>query len=138
MENEIIIDVMINASVEKVWNFYTDPIHIVNWNAASDDWHTTKSENDLRIGKGFSSRMEAKDGSFGFDFKGIYTAIKLNELLEYFIDGDDRKVKVEFHSFNSKTKVIISFEPEHVNSIDRQRFGWQSILNNFKDYVEKN
>ena len=131
----ITIEATINAPVEKVWKFWTEPEHIKQWNNASDDWHTPKAENDLRVGGKFSSRMEAKDGSFGFDFGGVYDKVKTNELIAYTL-GDDRKVKIIFTSQGNSTKVTEAFEAESENAIDLQKTGWQAILNNFKKYTE--
>jgi uncharacterized protein YndB with AHSA1/START domain len=127
----------INAPVEKVWEYWTKPEHITQWNNASDDWHTPRAENDLRPGGSFVSRMEAKDGSFGFDFGGIYDAITTNEYIEYTI-GDGRKVKITFTADGNKTKVVESFEAESTHSIEIQQGGWQNILNSFKKYTEAN
>ena len=126
----------INAPVEKVWKFWTTPEHITKWNKASDDWHTPFAENDLRVGGKFLSRMEARDGSFGFDFGGVYDKIKVNELIEYTL-GDGRKVIINFKSNGNETKVVETFEAENENSIEIQRGGWQAILDNFKKYVEE-
>src|SRR5882762_6735711 len=101
----------IKAPVEKVWKLWTSPEHIIRWNNASDDWHTTRAENDLRAGGKFLSRMEAKDGSFGFDFGGVYDQVRENELIEYTI-GDGRKVVVNFKSNGNETRVITTFEAE--------------------------
>jgi len=127
----------INAPVEKVWEYWNGPQHITKWAAASDDWHTTRAENDLRVGGSFLSRMEAKDGSFGFDFVGVYDAVKENELISYTI-GDGRKVVVEFSKQGDATHVKESFEAEEIHSIEMQQGGWQAILDNFKKYVEAN
>jgi uncharacterized protein YndB with AHSA1/START domain len=136
MEKErITIEATVQAPVIKVWNSYTSPIHIVKWNAASDDWHTTRAENDLRKGGKFLSRMEAKDGSFGFDFGGVYDEVKINELIAYTMD-DGRKAKIVFASTGNQTKMVIEFDAEAENSIEMQRGGWQAILDNFKKYVE--
>ena len=134
-KNNITIETIIKAPVEKVWESWTNPKHIMQWNNASEDWHTTKAENDLRAGGHFMSRMEAKDGSFGFDFGGIYDEVKLNQLIEYTI-GDGRKVKISFSGNGNETKVVETFETENTNPIEMQRSGWQSILNNFKKYTE--
>jgi uncharacterized protein YndB with AHSA1/START domain len=136
-KTKIEIQTTINAPVEKVWKHWTSPESIKKWNNASEDWHTTRAENDLRKGGKFSSRMEAKDGSFGFDFGGEYDEVKTNELIEYTL-GDDRKVKITFTSNGNETKVVETFEAENENPIEMQRFGWQAILNNFKKYVESN
>lgn len=133
----ITVEALINTPVEKVWKFWTSPGHITHWNNASDDWHTPYAENDLRVGGQFLSRMEAKDGSFGFDFGGVYDAVKENEYIEYTI-GDGRKVKVEFNSEENTTRVTETFEAESLHSVEMQRAGWQAILDNFKKYTEAN
>ena len=125
----------INAPVEKVWEYWTKPEHITRWNNASEDWHTPHAENDLRPGGSFFSRMEAKDGSLGFDFGGIYDAVITNEYIEYTM-GDGRKVKTTFAADGNKTKVAESFEAENTHSIEMQQGGWQNILDNFKKYTE--
>ena len=131
----ITIEALINCPIEKTWNFCTAPEHITKWNFASDDWHAPRAENDLRVGGKFLSRMEAKDGSFGFDFEGIYEKVKTNELIEYGL-ADGRKVKIVFIAENNKTKIVESFDAENENPIEMQRGGWQAILNNFKKYAE--
>lgn len=132
----ITVEAIINAPVAKVWESWTKPEHIVKWNNASDDWHTTKSENDLKTGGKFSSRMEAKDGSMGFDFWGIYDDVQTNKYIESTM-GDGRKIKVTFTADGDKTKVVESFEAEGTHSIEMQRGGWQNILDSFKKYTEK-
>ena len=129
------VETTINAPVEKVWEYWTKPEHITRWNNASEDWHTPHAENDLRPGGSFFSRMEAKDGSLGFDFGGIYDAVITNEYIEYTM-GDGRKVKTTFTADGNKTKVAESFEAENTHSIEMQQGGWQSILDNFKKYTE--
>jgi Uncharacterized conserved protein len=138
-QNKTVITVenTINAPIEKVWAYWTKPEHITKWNNASDDWHTPRAENDLRVGGRFVARMEAKDGSMGFDFGGTYDAVKNNEYIEYTI-GDGRKVKVTFSGNGTTTKVLESFEAENTNSVDLQKSGWQAILDNFKKYTESN
>lgn len=131
----ITVEATINAPVEKVWKLWTSPEHITKWNNASDDWHTPHAENDLRVGGKFLSRMEAKDGSFGFDFGGVYDEVKTNELIAYTI-GDGRKVKVNFTKQDNATKVVSIFEAENENPVEMQRGGWQAILNSFKKYAE--
>ena len=133
----ITVENTINAPVKKVWEYWTMPEHIVHWNNASDDWHTPHAKNDLQVGGKFTARMEAKDGSFGFDFEGKYDAITPQEYIEYTI-GDGRKVKIFFTAEDSSTKVKEIFEAENQNSVEMQRAGWQSILDNFKKYVENN
>ncbi len=133
----ITVQSTVKAPVEKVWNLWTSPEHITNWNNASEDWHTPSAENDLRVGGKFLSRMEAKDGSFGFDFWGIYDEVKPNELIEYTL-ADNRKVKISFTGNGNETNVEETFEAESTNSTELQKTGWQSILDNFKKYVESN
>lgn len=133
----ITIDAVVNAPNSKVWEIWTSPEHIVKWNHASDDWHTTTATNDLKVGGKFNSRMEAKDGSFGFDFWGIYDEIVTNKKIAYTL-GDDRKVDVTFTEKDNGVEIISSFEAENENPIDMQKTGWQLILNNFKKYVESN
>ena len=131
----ITVENTINAPVKKVWEYWTMPEHIIHWNNASDDWHTPYAKNDLQVGGKFTARMEAKDGSFGFDFEGKYDAITPQEYIEYTI-ADGRKVKIFFTAEDSSTKVKEIFEAENQNSVEMQRAGWQSILDNFKKYVE--
>lgn len=133
----ITVTTNVNAPIEKVWKLWTEPQHITQWNHASEDWHSPKAENDLRKDGKFNFRMEAKDGSFGFDFNGIYTHIKTNELIEYNIEGG-RKVSISFSSNGNTTTITEIFEVEDVNSIELQQNGWQAILNNFKKYAEAN
>lgn len=133
----ITVENTVNAPVEKVWKFWAAPEHITKWATASEDWHTPFAENDLREGGKFSSRMEAKDGSFGFDFGGVYDAVKENELIEYTL-GDGRKVIIHFTGKNNATKIVQTFEAESTNSVEMQKGGWQAILDNFKKYVEAN
>lgn len=129
----ITVEVTLLAPVDCVWRAYTTPAAIMKWNAASDDWHTTASVVDLRIGGNFSSRMEAKDGSFGFDFAGTYTQVVPNELLEY--SFGDRCARVEFAQTTDGVRVRVTFDAETTHSIEQQRDGWQAILNNFARYV---
>ena len=133
----ITVKAIVNAPIAKAWKLYTDPKHIVKWNTPSEDWHTTKAENDLKVGGKFLSRMEAKDGSFGFDFSGVYNEVKLNETIVYTID-DGRNVSVNFTEDKNTTTVVIIFDAETQNSIEMQKGGWQSILNCFKNYAETN
>jgi uncharacterized protein YndB with AHSA1/START domain len=133
----ITIEATVKAPVNKVWKYWTGPEHIVKWNNASDDWHTTRAENDVRVGGKFLSRMEAKDGSFGFDFGGVYDDVKENQLMAYTM-GDGRKVTVTFSGQGNETHVVSTFEPENTNPIEMQRGGWQAILDNFKKYTEAN
>jgi uncharacterized protein YndB with AHSA1/START domain len=141
MENDnrtnITVETTVNAPVEKAWEYFTKPEHIIKWSHASDDWHTTQAENDLRVGGKFSSRMEAKDGSFGFDFGGVYDEVETNKIIAYTM-GDGRKVKVIFSGDVNTTHVSETFEAENTNSIEMQKGGWQAILDNFKKYIEAN
>lgn len=134
-KNLITIETLVDAPIAKVWETFTQPEHIVNWNFASEDWCSPKAENDLQVGGKFSLRMEAKDGSFGFDFEGTYTEIKEHELIVYKL-ADDRTVRIEFTSKDEKTHVKEVFGAEDTNPIELQQKGWQSILNNFKKYTE--
>ncbi len=137
MENAITVETTINAPVEKVWNYWTEPKHITQWCQASDDWHAPFAENDVQVNGKFKTTMAAKDGSFSFDFGGIYTSVIQNELMEYSME-DGRKVKVSFEGEGNTTKVVETFEPESQNSLEMQQGGWQAILNNFKKYTEEN
>ena len=125
----------IKAPVEKVWKYWTLPDHITQWSNASDEWHTPFAENDLRPGGKFLSRMEARDGSAGFDFSGVYDEVKTHEKIVYTL-GDGRKVKVSFSPEGTSTRVIETFEAEDTHSVEMQKEGWQSILDNFKKHVE--
>ncbi|MEP6847024.1 MAG: SRPBCC family protein [Panacibacter sp.] len=132
----ITVESTINAPVQKVWEYWTNPEHITHWNYASEDWHTPRAENDLRVGGKFVSRMEAKDGSFGFEFGGVYDAVTTNEYIAYTL-SDGRMVEVTFIAQGGITKVAESFEAETENPIEMQRGGWQAILDNFKKYTEE-
>ena len=133
---KITVETTIQAPVAKVWEYWTEPTHIKKWNSASDDWHTPDAENDLRVGGKFHSRMEAKDGSFGFDFGGIYDEVKLHEVIAYTL-GDGRKVTITFKAQENVTEVLETFDAETMNSIELQQQGWQAILDNFKKYAEQ-
>lgn len=133
---KISVETAVGIPVEKAWKYWTMPEHITKWNFASDDWQTTRSENDLRAGGKFVSRMEAKDGSQGFDFSGTYKEIKLYESISYTMD-DGRKAEINFVRDGNKTKIVETFEAENENPVELQRQGWQSILDNFKKYAEK-
>ena len=136
-KQSITILAIINAPVSKVWQYWTEPSHIIKWNSASPDWHTPSAENDLWEGGKFSSRMEAKDGSMGFDFGGTYDKIINHRLIQYTL-GDERKVEIHFAENNGQTEITETFDPETTNTIELQRTGWQAILDNFKKYVEEN
>lgn len=132
----ITVETVVNAPVEKVWQIWTDPKHIVNWNNASADWHTPHAENDLRNNGKFTYTMAAKDGSATFDFEGVYTNVEEHSTIEYTI-ADGRKVKINFMAMGNETKVVETFDPEHENSAEMQRAGWQAILDNLKKYAEE-
>jgi uncharacterized protein YndB with AHSA1/START domain len=132
----ITVNVKIKAPISLVWKKWTNPEDIVIWNSASEDWHTPWAENDLRAGGKFRSRMEARDGSMGFDFEGIYLKVVSHELIEYEI-ADGRKVSVLFKNHGSETEIVETFEAEGFHSIDLQQAGWQLILDNFKKYTEQ-
>jgi uncharacterized protein YndB with AHSA1/START domain len=131
---KIIVETTVHAAVEKVWEYWTEPTHITKWNTASEDWHTPYAENDLKVGGKFLSRMEAKDGSFGFDFGGVYDDVRLNEGIGYTLE-DGRKVTINFIRQGEETKVIETFDAENSNPIEMQEAGWQAILDNFKKYI---
>lgn len=131
---QITVEASVHAPIDRVWDTYVTPEDIVQWNAASDDWHTTKSKVDLREGGAFSSRMEAKDGSFGFDFAGIYTAVEPLKRIAYMMG--DRAATVEFLPDGDITIVRVTFDAEDTNPVEMQQQGWQAILNNFKRHVE--
>jgi uncharacterized protein YndB with AHSA1/START domain len=131
---KITVETIVNAPIAKVWSDCTTPDDIKQWNTASDDWHTTKSTVDLRVGGAFNTRMEAKDGSFGFDFAGTYTKIVPNKLIEY--SFGDRAGAVEFLDGANGVTVRSTFDAETENPIEQQRQGWQTILNNFAKHVE--
>jgi uncharacterized protein YndB with AHSA1/START domain len=132
--DKIKIKAIIVATREKVWNFYTNPDHITKWNFADPSWHCPTASNDFKVGGRYLARMEAKDGSFGFDFEAIYTEINQGKGFTYEFDG--RQVTVEFIEENQQTEVIVTFDPETENPIELQRNGWQAILDNFKKYTE--
>lgn len=133
----ITIEAMIDAPVAKAWEYWSKPEHIMQWCNASPDWYAPHAENDLQVGGKFVTRMEAKDGSFGFDFAGVYDEVKTNELITYTL-GDERKVSIHFSSDGNTTKIVETFEAEEENPVEMQRGGWQAILDNFKNHVETN
>lgn len=132
--NKIVVTATIHAPIEKVWDCYTNPTHIVNWNFADPSWHCPRAENDMKIGGTYIARMEAKDGSFGFDFEAVYIAINEGESFTFEFGG--RISTYEFNDLGADTLVSITFDPETENSIELQKNGWQLILNNFKHYIE--
>jgi uncharacterized protein YndB with AHSA1/START domain len=132
---KIAVETTVKAGVKRVWDLWTLPRHITQWNQASDDWHTTRAENDLRPGGKFSYRMEARDGSAGFDFRGVYEKIEPTTLITSTL-GDGRKVSVSFMRWGDDTVISETFEAEKTNQPELQRRGWQAILDNFKKYAE--
>lgn len=140
MENQptvITVEATVNAPVAKVWEYWTKPEHITQWCQASDDWHAPKAENDVRVGGKFSTTMAAKDGSFSFDFWGVYDVVKENEIMEYTM-GDGRRAWLKFTADGDKTHITERFEAENQNPAEMQQGGWQAILNNFKKHTENN
>ena len=135
--NPITIKTIVNAPVTKAWECYHLPKHVTQWNAAHESWHCPRAENDLSVGGRFNYRMEARDGSFGFDLGGVYTAIKPGVYFDYTLD-DERKVRVSFAEKGAEvTEVTVVFEPESENPVEMQEQGWQAILDNFKSYTER-
>lgn len=137
MATNITVSAQVGANPEKVWELWTTPEHITKWNNASDDWHSPHSENDLREGGIFKTRMEAKDGSMGFDFEGTYDKVIPNEHIAYTM-GDSRKVTLKFTPKDNGTYIEETFEAENIHPEDFQKAGWQAILDNFKKYAENN
>lgn len=131
----ITVSARIKAPVERVWEAWTDPNEITQWNAASEDWHSPSAENDVRTGGKFNIRMESKDGQHGFDFAGEYDEVEPKKSIQYTM-GDGRKVFIHFTDNGNETVVDETFEAESQNSLELQRDGWQAIMNNFKAYVE--
>jgi uncharacterized protein YndB with AHSA1/START domain len=136
-KTSITVQTIVKAPIDKVWKYWNEPKHITNWAFASEDWHTPFAENDIRTGGKFKSTMAAKDGSFSFDFEGVYSKVEENKLIEYSI-ADGRKVKITFAAEGKDTKVVETFEAESQNPIEMQKGGWQAILDNFKKYTEAN
>ena len=134
---QITVEATVNSPIEKVWHAWTNPEDIMAWNNASDDWHTPHATNDLRVGGSFLSTMAAKDGSFSFDFEGIYDEVVTHQTIAYSL-ADDRKIKVTFIAQDNETFISETFDAETENPVEMQRGGWQAILNNFKKYVESN
>lgn len=131
----ITVETTVNKPVAEVWKYWTEPQHITGWSFASDEWHAPKAENDLRDGGRFLTRMEAKDGSFGFDFSGKYDEVKTNEYISYTLD-DGRKVTITFVGLENVTRVVETFEAEATNPVEMQEAGWQAFMDNFKRYSE--
>jgi len=134
---KITIVAVANAPIAKVWKAWTTPGDIMQWNFADPSWHTPSSENDLRVGGKFKNRMEARDGSFGFDFEGVYNTIEHHKEITYTM-GDERKATTLFSEQNGKTTIQTTFDAETENDPEFQKQGWQAILNNFLKYVESN
>ena len=132
---KITVETTVSADTKKVWNYWTKPEHITKWNFASDDWHCPKATNDLRVGGKYFARMEAKDGSFGFDFNTVYNEVVEHKTLTYTME-DGRKATTHFEDQNGKTKITTVFDAENQNPVEMQKGGWQAILNNFKKHVE--
>lgn len=135
MTTKITVNTIINARPEELWEYLTEPQYITKWNHASDDWHTVSADNDFRVGGIFDYRMEAKDGSQGFNFKGSYDNIETFKSYSYTL-ADNRKVDVKLDSHDEKTEVVYTFDAEGINPIEAQKSGWQAILDNFKKFVE--
>lgn len=133
----ITVETTVNIPVAKAWEIWNGAEHITKWNSASPDWHTPTAENDLRVGGKLSARMEAKDGSMGFDFWGIYDEVRPHEYIEYTL-GDGRKVKITFTTQADGTHISETFDAENVNPIEMQQMGWQAIMNSYKAYAEAN
>ena len=131
----ITITTTVEASIEKVWDAWTNPIHITQWYQASDDWHAPYTDNDVRVDGTFKTTMAAKDGSFSFDLEGVYTKVELHKYIAYTL-SDGRNVEITFNNENGSVNIIESFDPESKNSHELQQQGWQVILNNFKKHVE--
>jgi uncharacterized protein YndB with AHSA1/START domain len=134
---KITVQALVSAGPEKVWTYWTRPEHMIKWNFASDDWHCPAAENDLRPGGKMKSRMEARDGSFGFDFEAIYDQVIDQRKIVYTM-GDGRHASTDFEPENEKTKITIVFDAENQNPLAMQKAGWQAILDNFKKYTENN
>ena len=135
VKSAITVETTVNAPIEKVWSAWTEPQHITKWCQASDEWHAPYAENDLKANGKFKTTMAAKDGSFSFDFTGVYTNVKTNSLIEYTME-DGRKCSILFASRGNATHISETFDPESENDVEIQRAGWQAILNNFKKYTE--
>lgn len=135
MTPKITVTTTVQAPIETVWKAWTAPEHITRWNAASADWHCPRALNDLRAGGRFNARMEARDGSMGFDFEGEYTEIIPQQKIAYIMD-DQRKVVVTFAPTGTATQLTETFDAETENSLEMQQAGWQSILDHFRVYVE--
>ena len=137
MSNTITVTALVHADAKKAWDYYTKPEHITQWNFADPSWQCPSASNDMRVGGKYAARMEAKDGSFGFDFEAIYDEIVDGQKFIYSM-SDGRQVTVVFTGNGDQTKVDVSFDPEDQNPLEMQRNGWQAILDNYKKYTEAN
>ncbi len=135
--SKITVGTAVSGNPKKVWDYWTRPEHIVKWNFASDDWCCPHAENDLRVGGKMKSRMEAKDGSFGFDFEAVYDEVSVHKKIAYTM-GDGRQAVTIFENADGKTKVTTTFDAENTHPLEMQRDGWQEILENFRKYTEAN
>ncbi len=135
IKNPITVEVVVKAPIEKVWEYWNGPEHIIHWAFASTDWEAPNAENDLRVGGRFKTHMAAKDSSESFDFTGTYTVLIEQELIEYDL-SDNRHVKVVFSEVPEGVMITQTFEPENENPEEMQKTGWQAVLNNFKKYTE--
>ncbi|MGG4551073.1 SRPBCC family protein [Paenibacillus sp. FSL W8-0186] len=133
---KVTVQTVVQAPIEKVWGCWTGPEHITKWNQASEDWHAPRAENDLRAGGKFMTRMEAKDGSMGFDFAGVYDEVKPHEWISYTM-ADGRRVEITFTDQGGETKVVETFDAESTHPVEFQQAGWQAIMDNFKKYTEQ-
>ncbi len=137
MKTKVTVQSTIQAPVNKVWKFWNEPEHIKQWAFASDDWHAPSASNDLKVGGRFSTTMAAKDGSFSFEFGGIYDEVDEHKSIKYTMD-DGRTTEISFESADGDTKIVETFDAEDMNPVEMQQSGWQAILDNFKKYVESN
>lgn len=136
-KTKVLVETVVSADVNKVWDYYNNPNHITKWNFAIDTWQCPWAENDLKVGGKLRSRMEAKDGSFGFEFEATYDEVIPGKKIAYTI-ADGRRATIAFAALNGKTKVTIEFEAENQNPVELQKGGWQAILDNFRKYTEAN
>lgn len=132
---KITVETTVKVPVEKAWKLWNTPADIIHWNTATEEWHTPRATNDLRKGGKLTARMEAKDGSMGFDFEGVYDEVRSNEYIAYTM-GDGRTVKITFTSNGNETRIVETFDAESENPVEMQRAGWQAIMDNFKKYAE--
>ena len=135
--SKITVNATVSANAKKAWDYYTGPEHITQWNSPSDDWHCPRAENNMKVGGKYNARMEAKDGSMGFDFEAVYDEVNPGKSFSYTMT-DGRRADVAFEENNGKTDITVTFDPENQNPPDFQKAGWQAILDNFKKYTEAN